>query len=251
MKRSVEGIVLRGTDYGETHRVVTLLTAEFGKIGAMARGANRPQSRLRALVRPPVRARFLLSYTGRGMGILSQGELIDGYRAIREDLWKYAYSGYALELVDRFTEEAVPSSGLFHFVAHWLEQLAAGKDPEVLTVLLELRVCHWAGVRPVLDRCAGCGEALSESPVFDIAGGGPLCRRCARERPGVAIGSRVPSLLRLLQEVPVDRIGDIRVRPETKRQMSDLLAAYLEHHTGVRLRGREYIRKLEQYGRPT
>lgn len=250
MNVQVEGVVLRGVDYGETHRIVTLLTPELGKIGAMARGANRPQSRLRALVQPLVRATYSLAYQGRGMAIIRQGEWLEGYRAIREDLWKHAYAGYAAELVERFVEDAKPEPGVYAFFRHWLEQLAAGKDPDVLARLFELRVCDWAGVRPVLDRCAGCGAEVQTARMFDLSGGGPLCDRCVDLGRGVPIRPRTHGVLRALQQVPIDRLGDVRVGEDTRRELADLLGAYVEHHTGVHLRGREYIRKLRDYARP-
>ena len=43
---SDEGIVLRRIDYGETDRILTVLTLEHGKIGVIARGVRRSQSRL-------------------------------------------------------------------------------------------------------------------------------------------------------------------------------------------------------------
>jgi DNA repair protein RecO (recombination protein O) len=87
--------------------------------------------------------------------------------------------------------------------------------------------------------------------VFDISGGGPLCEECARIRPGLWIRPQTLLVMRALQEVPIERLGEIRVSEETRRELADVLGAYLEHHTGVSLRGREYIRKLEQYGWPS
>ncbi|MDX1771670.1 MAG: DNA repair protein RecO, partial [Planococcaceae bacterium] len=46
MLNRVEGIVLKTRDYGETNKIITLLSSETGKITAMARGAKKPASRL-------------------------------------------------------------------------------------------------------------------------------------------------------------------------------------------------------------
>ncbi len=46
LMKKVEGIIIRTTDYGETNKVVTIFTKEFGKLGVMARGAKKPKSRL-------------------------------------------------------------------------------------------------------------------------------------------------------------------------------------------------------------
>ena len=52
MFQKCEGIVLRTTDYGETNKIITLFTREWGKIGVMAKGAKKPKSRLAAITQP-------------------------------------------------------------------------------------------------------------------------------------------------------------------------------------------------------
>ena len=37
-----EAIIVRRTDFGEADRIVTLYTASYGKVRAVARGARRP-----------------------------------------------------------------------------------------------------------------------------------------------------------------------------------------------------------------
>lgn len=41
MFEKVEGIVLRTKDYGETNKIVTLFTREYGLISGVARGAKK------------------------------------------------------------------------------------------------------------------------------------------------------------------------------------------------------------------
>lgn len=99
-----EGIVLRTTDYGETNKIVTLLTREHGKIGVMARGAKKSNSRLSAISQPFLYGTFLIQ-SSTGLGTLQQGEMIESMRAIREDLFLTAYAAYMTELMDKGTEE--------------------------------------------------------------------------------------------------------------------------------------------------
>lgn len=40
MLEKCEGIVIRTVNYGETNKIVTLFTREWGKVGVMARGAK-------------------------------------------------------------------------------------------------------------------------------------------------------------------------------------------------------------------
>ena len=85
MLTKCEGIVLRTNDYGETNKIITLLTREHGKIGVLARGAK---SRTAACQRFPSRSfMHLLFRKSSGLGTLEQGEMIESMRNIREDLF--------------------------------------------------------------------------------------------------------------------------------------------------------------------
>lgn len=46
MLDKVEAIVIRTVDYGETNKIITLLTKERGKVGVMARGAKSLEASL-------------------------------------------------------------------------------------------------------------------------------------------------------------------------------------------------------------
>ncbi len=52
MRFSTEAIVLRRTDYGEGDRIINILTAEHGKLSAIAKGARKPKSKLAGGIEP-------------------------------------------------------------------------------------------------------------------------------------------------------------------------------------------------------
>lgn len=82
MLQKCEGIILRTTDYGETNKIVTILTREWGKYGVMANGAKKPKSRLSAITQPFTYGYFLVQ-RGSGMGSLQQGEIISSLRSLK------------------------------------------------------------------------------------------------------------------------------------------------------------------------
>jgi DNA repair protein RecO (recombination protein O) len=47
-----EAIVLRAIDYGESDRIVTFCTADFGKIRGIAKGARRSRKRFANALEP-------------------------------------------------------------------------------------------------------------------------------------------------------------------------------------------------------
>ena len=100
MLQKCEGIVIRSTDYGESNKVVTLYTRELGKVGVMARGAKKPNSRLSAITQLFTHGYFLVQ-KGSGLGSLQQGEMVSSLRTIREDIFLTAYASYIQETLER------------------------------------------------------------------------------------------------------------------------------------------------------
>ena len=68
-----EAIVLKARAYGESNKIVTLLTREAGKVATMARGAKKPSSRLASVTQPFTYGMFMVQHH-TGMGTLQQGE---------------------------------------------------------------------------------------------------------------------------------------------------------------------------------
>lgn len=122
-----EGIVIRSVDYGESSKVVTLFTRENGKLGVMARGAKKTKSRLAAVSQLFSHGYFLCKAgPGAGMPDLSQGDILDSFRDMRQSLTATAYAAYIAELLDRLTHEREPnpfcSSCSFRRFATWMKE---------------------------------------------------------------------------------------------------------------------------------
>src|SRR4051794_19055885 len=112
MLQKCEGIVIRRTAYGENNKIITIYTRELGKIGVMARGASKPNSRLSAVTQLFCSGYFLVT-TSTGLGSLQQGEMVDSLRFIREDLFATAYASYIVELLDKSVEDKKPNPYLY------------------------------------------------------------------------------------------------------------------------------------------
>ncbi|MBL0388345.1 DNA repair protein RecO [Tumebacillus sp. ITR2] len=246
--KKVEALVLRTIDYGENHKILTLLTDTFGKIAVMARGAKKPSSQLGSISQPFTYSSYLLIISERGMGTVAQAELIDSFRKIREDLFKTAYASYMMELIDRFTEEREPSAGLYLLALTLLSYLADGKDPEILTRLTEVKMLDVAGIRPELFHCANCGRDVESAIRFSVTNGGPLCGDChSADQRAIWIKPATLRLLQVFQTMDVRRLGEINVGDDVRRQMNKVLREYYDEHSGVQLRTRTFLDQLHKY----
>jgi DNA repair protein RecO (recombination protein O) len=88
------------------------------------------------------------------------------------------------------------------------------------------------GYKPVLDRCAGCGDTVAGPKLsFSAANGGLVCPRC---QPGHA-GRRTFShhtidALRELEQTPDAWMKGIS--PETRKELRGLIGGYITYLMG-------------------
>lgn len=175
-----EAIVLKASDFGEAHRLVTLLTPGRGRLRAVAKGVRRPTSRLAAALLPFTHARLLL-WEGRSLDGVSQAEIRRSFRPLREDLGRMARAFYACELTDELVPEGVEAGGAFRLLLSTLGLLAFGPRTDLPLRYLELHLLRLTGHLPRLDACAACGRAVAPPARFDPAAGGCLCPSCRQD----------------------------------------------------------------------
>jgi DNA repair protein RecO (recombination protein O) len=178
-----EAIVVRGVDFSESSRIVTLLTPARGRVSCIAKGARRPKSPLAAILDPFNRVEVVYYWKeGRAVQPLGEAALLDAYEGIKIDLEKAAFAAFPLELAFKAVHENDPSEALFKAVAQGLETLATWRGNVRGHACWQVwRLLCAAGFEPTRDRCVGCGGAVNDAPGFSYEGG-VTCRACRADR---------------------------------------------------------------------
>lgn len=240
-----EGIVLKVRAYGESNKIVTLLTREAGKVATMARGAKKPSSRLSAVTQPFTYGMFMVQHH-TGMGTLQQGEHLNSMRHIREDIIATAYASYIMELVERVVEEGKAEPFAFEVLLQALQAIEDGYDPEAITLFVEWKMLPYTGVQPILHACASCGAVDGEF-AFSFAQGGFLCHRCYQhDQYIIRLTPTQLKLIRMFYTVPIDQIGKLELKKETKYFIKKIITTIYEEQTGIRFKTKKFIEQLER-----
>lgn len=241
-----EGIVIRTTDYAETNKIVTLFTREWGKVGVMARGAKKPNSRLTAISQPFTHGYYLVQ-KGRGLGSLQQGEMITSMRSIREDIFLTAYASYVIDLTDKSTEEKKPNPFLFELLLQTLNYMNEGYDLDILVNIYEMKMLNVLGLYPVLDHCTICGSTEGDFS-FSIREGGLICHRCIEKDPyHYKVSSATIRLLRIFYMLDLSRLGNISVKDSTKAELKQVINAYYDEYSGLNLKTKKFLNQLDRF----
>lgn len=177
-------LVLRTVDFSETSLVVTLYTRDFGKIGALAKGAKRPKSAFEgALDLLSVCRVVFLHKSSDVLDLLTEAKLQRRFRAAARDLTRLYAGYYTAELLDELTHTGDPHPDLYDAAEQALAQLDGEGDVAAVVLRFEMTTLRILGHLPSLGECVGCGKPVE--PVgrvtLGMLDGGVLCPDC---RPG-------------------------------------------------------------------
>ncbi len=241
-------LILRSRDYGEGDKIVTMFSPERGKESAIAKGAARSKSSLRGVVQPFSHVRLAIA-KGRGsLHIVTQGEVIESFAPLRQELEKITYASYLAELVDAGMPERKPNADLFLLALLTYSLLAYSEFSALTARYFELRFLSCLGLTPRLDTCLKCGRSIQERRFFlSPFHGGIVCETCAATMSSkVLIHAGTVQVLRFLQKSPAQKILNLKMNPQTSEELKEALWCYLDYHLDYTLRARDILDQIER-----
>jgi DNA repair protein RecO (recombination protein O) len=211
------------------NRIVTLNTLGRGKVPAVSKGVRRTHSKFGARLEPLSHV-TMMCWQGRELDIVNQAEVIEAFRAVREDLSRVTKAYTLLEVVDQLAQERHANPRLYDMVLGALRVLEEQDAPLLVPAFL-LKVLALEGSAPTVDVCVSCG-AVDDLVAFDLNEGGVLCRSCRRGR------SLSPAGLELLRRILGGGLASALRQPAGALvdELTELATEATEVHLDRRLR---------------
>ena len=225
-----EAIVLKHFAFGEADYLLTLYTPNGGKLRAVAKGARRVKSKLGGHLEPLMRTSLLIT-RGQNLDTINQAEVLDGYRAVREDLDRLSQAIYMMELVDAITPEEQPNYPIYRLLLDTMRSLTGDASP-LLLPYFQLRLLGHSGFMPELYQCVECQETLAPGQHRFIPDrGGSLCDSCHPLDVSVLpLSLDTLKVLRFLQkEEYTGKVERLHLERETLVELERLLEAMMLH----------------------
>ena len=199
-------IVLRSWAFGESDKIVSFLTAEFGKVTGIAKGAKRSRRRfvnsleLFSLVQLRFRERPHSS-----LAFIYACDLVRPHKGLTTSLEKIAYASYLVELADVLAGEREENRRLFEHLREGLGRMVEKGPSHSFLAFFELKLLRLVGYQPRLESCRRCGRARTKDGGvawrFSARDGGVVCPACsAFRKEAVPLSSEAIEALAELQE---------------------------------------------------
>ncbi len=230
MIKTVKGLVLRSVKYGESDKLITVLTEE-GKLFFKARGIRNLTSKNAAGCSAFVYSEFILDQRGDKCSLRKAQPL---YTTLRTgaDIVSLALASYLAELAEDTARDSETGKMVLKLLMNALYLISKEDRPaDLIKSVFEMRLLAANGLTPQLGGCAVCEkgtEAISDL-FFRLNQGDLVCRDClnALDTDRLRISSDVVDLCRHSVESTEEKAYAIRIPPSLLKDFSRFTERFL------------------------
>jgi DNA repair protein RecO (recombination protein O) len=204
-----QAIVTGYTDYRDDDRMLTLFSAERGRIDCKARSCRKPTSKLLSCAQPFVFGEFEL-FVNNDRVTVNGCDVRETFYPLREDADRFIAASVCTQLVNSVIQKESSDEQLFSLLYHTLSFLAyTDSDPKDLLIAFLLHYLDHAGYRPSLTRCAVCRRDIRSDAVliYSAEAGGAVCAGCPHGgKPVSKLALEAMRRILLLQDDELKRV---------------------------------------------
>ncbi len=233
-----DAVILRGMNFRDSSRILTLYTKEFGKLSVLAKGARTQKSKFGGAIEPlSYVTAVLYKKESHDLHLLSHCDIVRPFRSLTDDLERMAAAMAVVELLQAVSHGEERNHPMFDLLVHSLESInSATKNAINALYVFEVRLLEILGFRPEFGRCAECGRATdevqSEMLTVNLSEGGVYCPTCSAKGRGLEMISQgAVNTLRRMQELSdISSATRIVLTPVMHNEIRTTLRRYLQTH---------------------
>ena len=242
MRMNTDALVLRVTDTGESDRLVTLLTAEYGVIRAFANRAKKINSKMHGATQTLCYGEFSV-YRSRDSYIIDDATAKEGFFGLREDIRSLSLAQYFCVLAAELIPEMEPARESLRVILNSLHLLETKRRScDFLKAVTELKLLSLSGFMPELTCCSRCGEEPKGEIYFNISEGCIFCKKCTAG--GEKINATVLTAMRHVCSSPIERIYSFSLPENDEKLLMRVCEKFLLSRTGRTFKALDFYKSV-------
>lgn len=225
MSLVTDALVLKVSDVGESDRVITLLTSDYGVIRAFANRAKKFNSKMQSASQTLCYGEFNI-YAGKDSYVVNDATAKEVFFDLRRDIEKVALAQYFCSLAVELIPEGEPAPESLRVILNSVAYLQSDKrSKDFLKAVTEFKLLSLSGFAPDVSVCGICGKNPAGNVRFDQYAGKFYCSTCSGK--GQLITPGVLTAIRFITLNPVNRIYSFSLSPSDEKMLTRISEEYL------------------------
>ena len=254
----VKGVVIRNAEYGDSDKLLTLLTHEMGKVVVCVKGGKSIKSKHMPSCELFAYSEFQL-YEKQGRFWVRESYLCESFFSIRRALEPMYLGQYLCDVTCDYALHDMPDESLLRLLLNSLYLLTSDKkDRRIVKCVFELKSAAIEGFMPDINECSGCG-CKSSDMFFDAIEGVVLCSECKsginssdspfgieQAAPVYILDSSILDAMRYILHSPIERSFSFVLPDEELSRLSVVCEAYLLHQMEHSFKTLDFYKMLQK-----
>ena len=234
MEIKVNGIVLSATNYKEKDVLITIFTAELGKITAVLKGARGAKAKLKYATQPFCFGEWVLIKSGDRFVVATCSQQ-NSFFELTADYDKYSLACSMLQMCNIVLKPNIFAINLLVALLRALQTLAFENIiPKLVLAKFMLEFCSLIGFGFSWDVCGNCGCALMGEIKYSISNRIFTCKLCAG-MGAVETHKQWYTTLKIIDATQVDKLNTINVKEDIINNCLYVLKLHIENVLGTKL----------------
>lgn len=239
MLKKIEGIIVNSVDYGESSKIINILTRE-GTIGVMCKGVKSVKSPLRGFTQNLTYGLFCIYYKDNKLSILKSVDIIDDLKMIKKDITLISYMSFLVDLCNQVMRQNCDEE-IYNLLIKTIIKINNGFNPMVMSNILELKLLDYLGVGINFDCCLKCGSS-KDIITIDPDIGGYICKKCYTNE--VIYDEKTLKMLRMYYLVNISSISELKINDDVIKNINRFINMYYDRYTGLYLKSKKFLEQI-------
>ena len=260
MLAQFRGLVLGELPWGDNDKLLTVLTAEAGKVSILLKGGSSLKNKAAGACLPMSYSEFVTADRG-GRPWVREATAIESFTSIRTDLELTSTALYICDVVSEVCVEGGDESEMLQLALNTLYALDRGLKPRgQIKAAFELRTAVVAGFSPDLLCCQECGCDEAEVMYLDVMDGVIHCSECRKksnlEKPReghttmlFTLDKALLDAMRFVCYSNAKRFLAFELDGDSVSVFEEYCEKYLLNHIDKSFRSLEFLHSLDQMGK--
>lgn len=244
-----KAIVLKNLDFAETDKIITLYTQSFGKIGTIAKGVRKINSKFGSSFEPGTLLDVIFyEKESRNLSDVRQSSIIDSFRDIRDDFTLLSGCFYMLSAINEMTREKQRNDLLFNLLEESLFFLSKIGDVFKSIALFEIKMLKILGYEPNLRECSECRKEVYGREVnFSVSSSSVVCTRCTEPWDNIVpVSMGTIKTLEKMKEWSINKSINLKLSSTSMVEIKKILYPCIRYHLGKEIKARSFLENTHQ-----
>jgi DNA repair protein RecO (recombination protein O) len=222
----IDALVIKKTDYGEGHRILTLLSEEKGKIKATVKSIKKSKNREIYASDVLVLGSYTINYK-ESSSIINKLNVKEPYLEIKKNFFKLQIAFYLLKIVDSVTFEGMENKKIYKLLINSLDYIKKSDDEKMILIMISYFLYKISGFE-------GLSFKIEGEKYFDFENG-----KISNEKSlnTIELNSYQSRYLQLLNKVDINAINELQSSNKNICALIRILEKYINFnlHLGLRI----------------